>query len=106
MRERPHRESALPGRDRRSLVDWCLRARDTDRIAIIQFPNIRLWVFFTTVALRVVTSGSPRTALDWIGAIALGTWAMDEVIRGVNPWRRLLGVTGCVFAVKSVVSLL
>jgi hypothetical protein len=23
--------------------------------------------------------------------MALGWWAVDEVLRGVNPWRRLLG---------------
>ena len=37
---------------------------------------------------------------------ALRWWAVDEVFRGVNPWRRLLGAGGLVIAVSSAVSLL
>ena len=36
---------------------------------------------------------------------SLTAWAVDEVWRGVNPWRRLLGLVGCGFALAGVVSL-
>ena len=36
-----------------------------------------------------------RRALTW--------WAADEVIRGVNPWRRVIGVAGLVFVVLRLV---
>jgi hypothetical protein len=29
--------------------------------------------------------------LQLVAALALGWWALDEIGRGVNPWRRLLG---------------
>jgi len=47
-----------------------------------------------------------RTVIDGIGDGALGWWAIDGVLRGVNPWRRLLGGAGVVFAVSGAVSLL
>jgi len=38
-----------------------------------------------------------------IAALALGWWAADEIGRGVNPWRRLLGAAGLAFALMSLV---
>ena len=92
----------------RSSFDWLFRSRNTGRITIAQMPNVALWIFFATVVLRriVATGTSPRTVVDWIGVAALGWWALDEVIRGVNPWRRLLGLGGCAFTVAGIVGLL
>ena len=44
------------------------------------------------------------TALRVVGLAALGWWAVDEVVRGVNPWRRLLGVVGCVIVLLGVLA--
>jgi hypothetical protein len=52
-----------------------------------------------------VPDGAVRTCITWVGVSALAWWAVDEIMRGVNPWRRLLGVAGCAFAVARVVSL-
>jgi len=83
------------------------RSRDTGRITIAQFPNVALWIFLATVALRWVVSGGTalRTAVDVVGVAALGWWAVDEVIRGVNPWRRVLGLAGCAFAIAGALAL-
>ena len=40
-----------------------------------------------------------------MGAGGLAWWALDEVIRGVNPWRRVLGIAGCAFVIACVISL-
>lgn len=92
----------------RSPFDWLFRNRRTNEITIAQFPNVALWIFFVSVVLRwiVPTDATAHRAVSWIGAAALAWWAVDEVLRGVNPWRRLLGLGGCVFAVVRVVSLL
>jgi hypothetical protein len=83
------------------------RNRHTGRITIAQFPNAALWIFFVTVAVRwvVAPSGSVRTTMGAVAVASLAAWAVDEVLRGVNPWRRLLGVGGCGFALAGVVSL-
>ena len=49
-------------------------------------------MFFVAFLLRlVVPSGDLRTGIDVIGTAALAIWAGDEILRGVNPFRRLLG---------------
>jgi hypothetical protein len=101
-------EPAPPARGGpRRALDWCFRDRRTGGITIAQFPNVALWLVLATVVLRrVVPSGTPRTAVDVLGVAALAWWALDEVVRGVNPWRRLLGVLGCVAAAGGLVALL
>jgi hypothetical protein len=32
-----------------------------------------------------------RTVVTVVGTAALLVWAIDEIVRGVNPWRRALG---------------
>jgi hypothetical protein len=90
------------------VFDWWFRDRRTGQVVVAQFPNIPLGIFLVSVALRwvVPTGTAPRTAIDGIGVAALGWWALDEVFRGVNPWRRLLGIAGCGFAAAGAVSLL
>jgi hypothetical protein len=37
--------------------------------------------------------------------VAIGSlifWALDEVVRGVNPWRRFLGVAVLIYEVSTV----
>jgi hypothetical protein len=65
-----------------------------------------LWVFLGTVGVRwFVAAGAARTFVDWIAVISVGAWAGDEVVRGVNPWRRVLGAVGCFFALSGLVAL-
>ena len=45
-------------------------------------------------------AGSVGTVVDVVATVALVAWAGDEVVRGVNPWRRMLG--GGVLAVTVV----
>jgi hypothetical protein len=84
------------------------RNRHTGLITIGQFPNVALWVFLAAVALRwVVARGTGfRTVVDWIGSLALVWWALDEVFRGVNPWRRLLGAGASVVAIAAIATML
>jgi hypothetical protein len=90
-----------------SLFDWLFRDRRTGRITVVQLPNVPLAIFFVTVVSRVVPTGTvTRTIIDWVGVTALAWWAGDEVLRGVNPWRRALGLGGCAFAVAGLTSLL
>ncbi len=76
-----------------SVVDWLFRNRHTGQITIAQFPNVPLAVFLVAALLRwlVDPAGGLRTVLEVLAALGLVWWAVDEVVRGVNPWRRLLG---------------
>jgi hypothetical protein len=70
-------------------VDWLFRNRKTGRITIVQFPNAALGVFLVASVLGRLVHGND--ALRVIATTALLWWAADEIVRGVNPWRRLLG---------------
>lgn len=83
------------------------RNRQTGEITIAQFPNLSLWIVLAVMVLRRVMApnGSIATSVDAVGAAALVWWSLDELIRGVNPWRRLLGIAGLGVAITNLVSL-
>lgn len=75
------------------MINWLFRNRQTGRITIAQWPNLPLWLFLVATALRwlFAPAGGLRTALEVVATGGLLWWAVDEVLRGVNPWRRFLG---------------
>lgn len=75
------------------LVDWLFRSRATGTYVIVQFPNIPLMVFAGGAVLRTfLRRGSGiRDVVSFVTVGALLVWAIDEIVRGVNPWRRALG---------------
>ena len=86
--------------------DWFFRDRTTGAIVIGQFPNWSLWTWFATLLIRLVLrpTGPVGDVVQWIGTLALLWWAGDEIVRGVNPWRRTLGTVVAAFTVWGVVS--
>lgn len=62
-------------------------------VVIYQRPNIWLiiWVVLTLCSL-FVPYGMPETVFWWGSLAALTVWCGLEVFRGVNYFRRLLGV--------------
>jgi len=91
----------------RSAFDWLFRDRERGGITIAQFPNLPLWIFLGTVVGRWLGPEDSRafTVLQVVGLAALAWWALDEVIRGVNPWRRILGLAGCLVVISGAVTL-
>jgi hypothetical protein len=74
-------------------VDWFLRDRGNGRITFVQWPNPALWVWVaTTVVAGLDLYPSRADEIHWLGAGALIAWGADEILRGVNPARRLLGL--------------
>ncbi len=77
--------------------DWMFRNRKTGGITIGQFPNLPLGIFLAALVVGWLLEafdagqGTVRTVVGAIGTIGLTWWALDELIRGVNPWRRMLG---------------
>ena len=79
---------ALYGSYVRTAFDWFFRNRQTGRITIAQFPNAPLWIFIVATGLNAFVDADP---LRWIATAALVFWGLDELFRGVNPFRRMLG---------------
>ena len=73
---------------------WWFEDRRTGRITIAQFPNWPLWAIGVAwVVRRVADDGSVVADIASVAATGLWLfWGADELVRGVNPWRRLLGI--------------
>nr|WP_082513822.1 hypothetical protein [Methylobacterium sp. Leaf465] len=74
-------------------IDWFFRDRKTGAITIGQWPNAPLLIFIGCALVGWLDGPGGRIGpyLRILGAAALAWWAVDEVVRGVNPWRRCLG---------------
>jgi hypothetical protein len=83
-------------------VNWLFRNRETGEITVAQAPNAELWVFLVAAVVHRVfdITGNVGTGLTIVATGALAIWAVDEIARGVNPFRRILGaiVLGAIVA--------
>ena len=77
---------------RRSL-QWFFRNRETGAITIAQAPNLVLWIVIAgSVPIWAWhPAGHLGAALEIVVKAGIFVWAIDETLRGVNPWRRCLG---------------
>ena len=77
----------------RRALEWLFRDRRTGEVVIAQWPNLPLIVFLAaSVAKRFLDpAGGFGTVLTVVVLGSLLWWAGDEVLRGVNPFRRILG---------------
>ena len=77
----------------RSAVDWFFRNRITGEITIGQWPNAPLLIFAACAAIDLAAApdGTLGRIVKIVGGVSLAIWALDEILRGVNPWRRCLG---------------
>jgi hypothetical protein len=74
-------------------VDWLFRSRETGKLTIAQLPNapLALFIAFRFAQALVSPHGTVHDALHWLAIAALAWWGLDELFRGVNPFRRILG---------------
>ena len=77
----------------RRSVDWLFRSRMTGRYTVAQMPNASLVLFvgFRIAQVLVSPNGTAHDVLRWLAIAALAWWGLDELFRGVNPFRRILG---------------
>ena len=88
-----------------SFADWMFRSRTTGRITLAQLPNwpLGVWMLASAVMWLAHPRGWVHAALVIVASAALALWAGDEVLRGVNPFRRLLGIAALAWLVFSLV---
>ena len=77
----------------RQFLQWFFRNRETGEVTIAQAPNLVLWVAIAGGVLLWIwpAPGNAGVALEVVFKGGLLVWAVDEIFRGVNPWRRCLG---------------
>ena len=86
-------------------VRWMVVSRKTGRVTLAQWPNLALWVFIATLIAQQFCEaiGPLETTLRILGTIALIVWASDEIARGVNPFRRILGAAVLALTIAGLV---
>ncbi len=83
---------------RRGQVGW------PRRFPIAQFPNPPLLVAFAGWGLAAVTPGAPHDVGRVVFILGLAVWAVQEIVGGVNWFRRLLGTAALVWIVVGLIS--
>jgi hypothetical protein len=88
----------------RQILQWFFRNRRTGAITVAQAPNLVLWIVIVAVAVRWIwpTAGTLSLACTVVVAGGVIFWAVDEIVRGVNPWRRCLGTTVLAYELTTI----
>jgi hypothetical protein len=62
-------------------------------VALVFFPNpaLAVWMICTVVGWTDVLDATRSEIVTMIGKGALVVWALDELVRGASPARRILG---------------
>jgi hypothetical protein len=88
----------------RKMFDWLFRDRQTGKVVIAQLPNLPLSLFLIAAGIRWLLhpAGTVGTIVSVVATTALAWWSVDEVARGVNPFRRALGAVVLAATVASL----
>ncbi len=90
----------------RQILNWFFRNRETGAITIVQWPNLVLWIVIAAAILLWMwpSAGEIRFALTVVFRGGLLVWAADEIVRGVNPWRRCLGTAVAAYVIVTLLT--
>jgi hypothetical protein len=72
-------------------------------VVIWQTPNAFLIGWAVLTVLCLFTSGKLSDYFGWAGDISLVIWSLLEIFKGVNYFRRILGVIVLAFAIASFI---
>jgi hypothetical protein len=84
-------------------ASWWFRSSD-GRLTLWQLPNPALCVWLVALVLgRCHLSAAHLTVIDGVRRGALVVWALDEVVRGASPFRRILGAVVLAAQISAIV---
>lgn len=104
-----NRSDRGPDRQRKAspLSLWLAFKRLTEfgfprRFPIVQFPNLPLIVAFLAGEAGAFLDGSEHSYAASVSYLAMTRWAYEELVHGVNWFRRLLGLTFVILLIMRV----
>ena len=88
----PPQSSLVSTRARFPSPQWWVRDPE-GRVALAHPPNpaLAVWLVTVVVGWTGLLAGDRAHTLKLLGQGALVAWALDEVVRGTSPARRVLG---------------
>ena len=69
---------------------------------IVQFPNLPLIAAFLAGGASAFLDGSEHSYATSVSYLATAIWAYEELVHGVNWFRRLLGLTFVILSIMRV----
>jgi hypothetical protein len=72
------------------------------RFPVVQFPNVPLIVAFLAGGAGGLLRGTEHSLAASVSYLALTIWAYEELVHGVNWFRRLLGLAFAIILVVRV----
>jgi hypothetical protein len=72
------------------------------RFPIVQFPSVQLIVAFLAGAAARFLEGSAHSCAVSVSYLAATIWAYEELVHGVNWFRRLLGLAFVILLIVRV----
>jgi hypothetical protein len=72
-------------------------------VVIWQFPNAWLIAWAVLTLFSLFFNGHVADIFSWLGSAALIIWALFELLKGVNYFRRGLGLIVLIAAVMSLI---
>ena len=86
---------------------WWFAHRRTGEITVAQVPNWPIWCIGAAWIARLVAGDGSTLDGALGGAIRVlwCIWGADELVRGVNPWRRALGLGVLAWQVAAIAQL-
>jgi hypothetical protein len=72
------------------------------RFPVVQFPNLPLIVALLAGEVGKLLDGSAHSYAASVSYLALTVWAYEELVHGVNWFRRLLGLAAMILLVVRV----
>jgi hypothetical protein len=88
------------------MKDWLFRSRVTGEITYGQRPNVTLIAYYVLWAVRrfVKPTGQTGSVVSGVTDGLITVWAIDELARGVNPFRRMIGGATLAWRLRSVMA--
>lgn len=89
---------------RRRQQDWWdkIWKDKTGKVVIYQHPNIPLIIWLVLTVLSIFVNGTLSNLVWWAAMAVLGLWAILEIWKGVNYFRRALGAVVLVMVVLAL----
>lgn len=90
---------------RRTAFDKTFKKPDGSQ-GVVQVPNYPLFIWIVATIIAFFLHGAAHTIVSGIAAIALIYWAVLELVKGVDWFRRVLGGVVLVLSLADFVMLL
>jgi len=83
---------------------WDKIWKDSDgRVIMYQRPNVPLIAWAVLTVISLLLNGKTASVLSVVATSMLGIWALLEIFRGVNYFRRALGLLVMIFVIMSLI---